>query len=513
MKKIMICALGLLTLLALTTSVLGQGQQAKTLIIAVGAEATSLDVHNTRANSDENVAWYIYEALVSRNNPSLKVTPALATKWETSADGLKWTFHLKKGVFFHDGTPFNAEAVKANFDRLLDPKVKCIKSGLYSFIDRVEVVDTNTIAFVCKFPFGPVLAHLAHPGGGIASPAALKQYGNDISRHPIGTGPFTLKAWNVGVSITLERNAKYHGPKPSFESIIFKTVREDAARVMSIESGEADLAIGIPPIEAERLIKNPALQILRTPTNRIIFVGFNTKKAPFDDVRVRQALNYAVDKKAIIETVLHGYGTISDSVLAPLTWGYTPGQRYEYNPKKAQQLLKEAGVAPGTKMEIRTPQGRYLSDSEIAEAVQGYLIAIGLDVSLQTMEWGAFVGSITKPEKEADQQLFLLGLSPSTADAEWLLRGVCMCDAFPPPGFNAFYFCNQQFDDLVNKALRTVDPKARLALYDKAQAIYRAEAPMIFLNVMEYVVVGKKDLSGVIVSPLEYLFAWDAYRK
>jgi len=494
------------------TPVLAQ-DQTKQLVIAVGAETTTLDVHNTRANTDENIGWYMFETLVSRNNPKLEVTPSLATDWKISEDGLIWTFNLKKEVLFHDGTPFNAEAVKVTFDRLLNPEVRCIKSGLFSFVEHVDIIDSHTVAFKLKFPFAAFLAHLAHPGAGIISPTSLEKYGKDIDKHPVGTGPYTLKAWNTGVNVILERNPAYHGSKPSFETVIFKTVREDAARIMQIESGEADLAIGIPPIEAERLAKNSKFQIIRTPTNRIICVGMNQKKTPFDDVRVRQALNYAVNKQEIIDTILNGYGTESDSVLAPLTWGYTPGFRYEYNPQKAKQLLKEAGIAPGTKIEIRTPQGRYLSDTEIAEAVQGYLMAIGLDVSLKVMEWGAFLGSITKPEKEADHQLFLLGLLPSTADADWLLGGTSTCDAIPPTGFNVSYFCNQEFDDLVKKAQQTINPKERLTLYDKAQAIYRAEAPIIFINVMEYIIVGKKNLGGVVASPLEYLFTWDAYRK
>ena len=138
----------------------------------VGAEPQSLDVHNTRANSDEMVAWHIYESLVTRNNPELEIKPGLAESWTVSEDGLVWTFKLREGVKFHDGTLFNAQAVKYNFDRLLDPENPTIKSGVFNFIQQVEVVDDYTVRFINKFPFGAVLAHLAHPGGGIASPAA-----------------------------------------------------------------------------------------------------------------------------------------------------------------------------------------------------------------------------------------------------------------------------------------------------------------------------------------------------
>ncbi|MGD9676629.1 MAG: ABC transporter substrate-binding protein [Candidatus Bipolaricaulia bacterium] len=505
--------LPILILGLMSAGALAVGSQER-LTIAIGAEPTSLDVHNTRANSDENVAWYIYESLVSRNNAQVEVRPSLATSWEVSSDGLTWIFFLKQEVFFHDGTPFNAAAVVANFERLLNPAAPCIKSGVYSFVDRVEAIDEFTVAFKLKFPFGPTLAHIAHPGGGIASPTALEKYGTDIGQNPVGTGPFVLKSWSVGVGIVLVRNESYHGQAPAFAEIEFRTVREEAARVMMLETGDADIAIGIPPSESMRLAKDPRFQEFRTPTNRIVFIGINLKNPVFSDLRVRQALNYAVDKEAIIEEILDGYGSVSDSVLAPLTWGYVPGIRYEYDPYLARKLLREAGIPEGTKMTLKTPQGRYLRDAETAEAVQGYLIAVGLDVELEIMEWGAFITQVMQaPEEKATHYLYLMAFSPSTADADWLLRSCALCSSLPPLGYNATYFCNEEFDRLALEAQREVDPEKRLALYGEAQAIFRDAAPFIFLNVMEYVAVGRSDLGGVVASPIEYLFAWDAYVK
>lgn len=508
----LLCVILLLCLML--PAAFGETAAKDSMVFVVGAEPQSLDVHNTRANSDEMVAWHIYESLVTRNNPELEVRPGLAESWTVSKDGLVWTFKLRKGVKFHDGTPFNAQAVKYNFDRLLDSKNPTIKSGVFNFIEQVEVVDDYTVKLINKFPFGAVLAHLAHPGGGIASPAALEKYGSRIGDNPVGTGPYRLKTWVPGDRIVLERYDGYSGTsKPKMREIVFKVAREEATRVMMLETGEADVATNIPPDEAERLKSNPNLQVLRCPTNRVIYIGMNNLSAPFDNVKVRQAVNYAVDKEAILEHVLNGYGGICDSPVAPLTWGYVDGKRYEYNPEKAKQLLKEAGVAPGTRIKLWAPQGRYLKDAETAQAVAGYLSAVGFNVDFQIMEWGAYTSKTTVVPEKAEHQLFLMGGSPSTADADWLLRAVLTTDSLPPVGYNSYYYSNKVVDELVVKAQRTVDPEERLALYGKIQEELREDAPWLFLTIMENVAVAKKDLGGLIISPLEYVFAYDAYFK
>lgn len=476
-----------------------------TVTYAAGADPDNLDPANAESNPSEAVNRMMYEN-IAKFDPKLKIVPGLATKWEQSKDGFTWTFYLRKGVKFHDGTPFNAEAVKVFFERMIGPE-KPSRAGLYvPFVNSVEIVDDYNVKINLKTPFAFFLNNLAHSASGIISPTALKTYGKDISRRAVGTGPFKFVEWVHGDHLTMVRNDDYWGGKAYLDKIVVKTVKEDSARVMMLQSGDAQLIVRIPSEDIPRLEKDPNIKLDSTETLRVLYIGINCSKKPFTDVRVRQALNYAVDKEAIVKSLYQGRALVSAGIVPPLATGFFSVKGYPYDPEKAKKLLAEAGYPKGFKAKLWSPQGRYPKDFEMAQAVQQQLKKVGIDCTLDTMEWAAYLAATRKPPEENESELFLLGWAPSTAEARWILYPLYTTEQWVPQGNNRSFYSNKEFDDLVNKFTRATS-KAEMDKYLKAaQELLVKEAASIFILVTKETIGMSKKLHGVINSPLELTY-------
>ncbi len=319
-----------------------QAVRGGTLTFATGADPDNLDPQNTQSNPGEQVNRMMHENLV-RFSAKMQLEPALAESWVASKDGLAWTFKLRKGVKFHDGTSFDAKAVKYFFDRVLGDE-KPFKASLYTpVVQGAEVIDDSTVRVILKQPFGAFLFIMAHSAGAIVSPAAHQKWGKDLALHPVGTGPFKFVEWVKGDHVTMERHDGYWGGAPNLDRVVVKTVREDQARVLMLESGDADLIVNIPTEEIPRLRKDARFTIESSPTARALFIAINVKKKPFDDVRVRQALNYAVNRDAIVKELFQNNAQVIASHVSPLQNGYAQLSGYAYDPKKAKELLAQAG--------------------------------------------------------------------------------------------------------------------------------------------------------------------------
>src|SRR6266480_1308916 len=254
-----------------------QAVRGGTLSFAAGADPDSLDPQNTQSNPGEQVNRMMYDNLV-RFSTKMQLEPALAESWTSSKDGLTWTFKLRKGVRFHDGTAFDAKAVKYFFDRVLGDE-KPFKASLYTpFVQGAQVVDDSTVRVTLKQPFAAFLFRLAHSAGGIVSPAAHQKWGKDLALHPTGTGPFKFVEWVKGDRVVLERNDGYWGGRPLLDRVTVKTVKEDSARVLMLESGDTDLIVNIPTEEIPRLRKDARFTIESSPTARALFIAINVKK-------------------------------------------------------------------------------------------------------------------------------------------------------------------------------------------------------------------------------------------
>ncbi len=473
----------------------------KEIVVAQYADVVSLDPQDTNDNASYGPEKLMFEGLVGFNE-KMEMQPMLAERWEASPDATTFTFYLRKGVKFHDGTPFNAEAVKYNFDRVTNPDNKLKRYSLYRIIAKTEVIDEYTVKFTTSEPFGAMLATFAHPAGGIVSPAAAKQ-GADapaFGKKPVGTGPYKFVEWVPGDHLTVEKFADYWNPAQGakVDRFIIKPVPEAGTRINMLLAGDAHFINTVPYSQVKQLQGNPNVAIAANEAIYTFWVAMNTQKEPFKDKRVRQALNYAIDKQAIIDSVLAGYGKLADSPLAPRVWGYKSVKTYPYDVKKARELLAQAGVG-----NVKTTL--WSSDStearQVAVALQGQLKEVGFDVEVMAMEAATLSAERFKKFEENKSMMNYAGWSPSTGDADWGLRPLLSKESWPPTSFNLAFWDNPEFDAQIKAALQTADPEKRKAAYAKAQEIVMEEAPWIFLWVNTLLGGISTKCDGMVIQP------------
>lgn len=482
------------------------------LKVALGVEIISLDPHMSAGTPAEMVRRHIYEGLVYADEKN-EIHPCLAERWEASADGKTWTFYLRKGVKFHDGTDFNAQAVKASLERLLDPAQKSNRRYLYTNIGEVRVVSPDVVQIVTKEPSGVLLALLAFGGAHVISPAAIEKYGADLAQHPLGTGPYKLKSLSGSDSITLERFDGYWGGKPYLDEIEFVVVREDATRVTMLETGQADAIVNVPAQDIERLKKDSRLRIRVDPSNRVCHIGLNCLKKPFADARVRQALNYAIDREAIVKSVLQGVGRPADSVIAPVTWGHAAVSKYRYDPDRARQLLAEAGYPQGFETTLWTPQGRYFMDKQTAVAVQGQLEKVGVKARLETFDWSTYLAKLRYPPETSESEMYLLAWESVTGEVGYIASTVFSSSQWPKAGWNTMFYKNYRVDEIARVGMNEVDQGRRKELYREFQQIAVDEAPWILLHVFDQVTGLSAKVHGETVLPLEAVLFTKSWKE
>ena len=481
----------------------GSAGAAGTFRVAVGVELDTVDPVQTTTTTVANMVDYVTETLTMLG-PDGKIQPWLAESWTVASDGLAYTFKLRKGVVFHDGTPFDAKAVKWNFDRLKDPALRVPIRAPFP-IKETEVVDASTVKVTLTRPSAPFIAALSQTTTGILSPAAGDKSGNEYKNvvHTVGTGPYVFKERKKGESFTVTLFDKYWGKKPTYDTVVFRIVPEAATRESLILAGQVDLIVLPPVADLPALQRNPALKVLLAPGDRTIFISMNTTKPPLGDVRVRQALNYAVDKKAIIQNVLFGAADEMDAPMAPSLFGYCKAGKYEYDPAKAKQLLTEAGVKPGTKISFHHPTGRYVQDKEASQAVAGYLREVGLEPELQTMDWPSYISIVNAgPAEKTVHQLAYLGWAPAFLDASQQVLQYWSA-YHPPAGLATTFYKDPKVDEWIMAADRESNPDKRKELYCEIQKKVWADAPWLFLYVQRFPIVYSAKVTDVGSLPNE----------
>lgn len=361
-------------------------------------------------------------------------------------------------------------------------------------------------------PFALLLAHLSHNFVAMVSPkqiAALE--GKDIME-PVGTGPFKFDKWVRGEFVRMVKNPDYWGDKAYLDSVVFKVVPSDATRLVLLETGEVHAIMRVPPLDAPRVAAIKGLEVVRAPSVRTIYIGFNVTKPPFTDVRVRQAINYAVDKEAIVEKILGGVGGVSKAPIMHMVFGHAPQRPYPYDPEMAKKLLAEAGYPKGFKTTLHHPTGRYMMDAAICEAVQAYLREVGIEVELITMEWAAYLAFIrNKPVEEAMHLMYMLGWAPGTMDAHHGLFPHFHSSHWPPAGVNSSFYKNEAVDALLEAALVAVDLEERKNLYAQAISIIWDDAPWLFLHYEGQINAQRTIAKGLIHHPREMILAHRAW--
>lgn len=470
--------------------------------VAIATPIDSLDPYDTNSTIAQAVGKAYYQGLFTFDR-ELNVKPLLATGYEVSDDGLTYTIHLRDKVKFHDGTDFNAKAVKVNLERVLDKSNGLARYNQFSRIKRVEVVDPLTVKIVLKKPFSALINALAHPAAMMISPTALKKWGENIAFHPVGTGPFKFVEWDPATHLTVEKWEGYWEEGiPKIDTLTFRTVTNNNTRAAMLQTGEAQFIYPVPYAQAKLLEKDPNIDVVATPSIILEYLSMNMLHEPFDDVRVRRAINYAINKRAMAKVVFRGYAIPAEGVIPQGVKYAKKLGPWPYNPEKARQLLKEAGYPDG----FSTTLWSAYNDGTSAKALQflqQQLGQVGIDVKVKLLEPGVrsqLVQSAPDPEK-APVRMYYAGWSASTGEADWALRPLLVTSAWPPVFNNTAYYSNSKVDAAVKQALLTTDEAEKTKLYAKAQKQIWQDAPWAFLVTPKVVSAQSKKLTGFYVMP------------
>jgi len=446
------------------------------VVVAQGVDPSTLDPHNHQETPAFNILSNMFDHLLQRS-PDLKIEPLLAESYQL-IDDKTWEFKLRKGIKFHNGEDFNAEAVKFSLERIANPDNKMKQFTSLKFIDHVDVVDAYTARIVTKEPFAALPAFLCLYGA-IVPPQYVKEKGDTyIATHPVGTGPFKFVKWNKDDQLVMEANPSYFRGAPHVKTVVFRPIPEASTRLAALLTGEVDIITNVPPNLVPQIEGSGQAFISTAPSVRVIFLGIDTLKGgPMADKRVRQALNYAVDVNAIIQNVLEGHGF---RVATPLTkdhFGYNPNVKpYPYDPDKAKKLLAEAGYPDGLDLVLNSPDGRYLNDKQVAEAIAGQWQKVGIRTQAKTHEWGNYV---TMAYSRNAGPVYLLGWGNSTYDADntyfpWFHTGELLAT-----------YSHPEIDKLLEEARGTMDEARRLELYHNVAEKLAEDAAWVFLYQQE----------------------------
>jgi len=497
--------------------------QGQTLTLVRGGDSLWLDP--ARAFDTESILAnnQIYEGLVRLQDGATRIEPCLAESWSVSPDGMVWTFRLRRGVLFHDGTELNAQAVVASFLRQIDPRHPFHLPGMYqakslfSRVAAVEALDDFTVRFRLSLPVAALLDVLASPIAAVVSPAALARRGVEIMRSPVGTGPFRFVENRRGV-LTLARNPSYWGAKAQVERLVMRTVPEATERFRLMQSGRADVLTGIPPADLPLLEKMPGVRVLRTPGLNVAYLAMNTQRGPFRRVEARRAVQLALDRPGIVRLA---YGVLAEPARAlvpvqllepaPRLGELLPQTRSD--PAAARRMLAQAGLPAGpplTLMVMDTPRSYMPEPMRVAQAVRQNLEAVGLKVQVKRVPWPGYLSRAAR----GDYDLCLLGWVADTPDPHEMLRNLVGWDELRLGlGSNVSFWRNERYQALVDRAELTRDAAERMRLYVQALGILNDEAPLVPLaHVQEFAAV-RRNVSGVVQQPAGAVLRFDKAAK
>ena len=509
MRKLVPCVFLILCLLPALSFGADKAATGGTLVWGRGGDSVSLDLAQATDGESIKAGIQVLENLVIFGKDSMNVEPQLAESWKVSDDGLTWTFKLRKGVKFHDGYPFNAQAVYDSFARVIFKEHPYNSYGQWKYtsmslgpVKDIKVVDEYTIALITNKPYAPLLNNLALWLCPILSPKAMADYKEKIGQHPVGTGPFKFVSWTKDDQIVLERNNGYWGEKAKVNKIILKSIPEPSARLMALQSGTVDIADDLDPDSIALVKKNPKIAIIERPSVNVGYLAFNTEKPRLKDPKVRQALSHAVDKNTLIKSIFAGLAIPAKNPFPPSIWSYNDAiKAYDYNPEKAKKMLAEAKFDFNTEIELwAMPVSRaYMPEPvKTAELIQAYFAAVGVKAKIVRHEWGAYLSKTSNGEHD----MCMLGWLGGNADPDNFLYGLLSADTAKTPGAaNVAIWKNTEFTDLCLKGQKTFNKADRTKLYLKAQEIFHAEAPWMPLVHSTIVRCYSKKLHDVPLRP------------
>ncbi|MBW4022198.1 MAG: ABC transporter substrate-binding protein [Proteobacteria bacterium] len=455
------------------------------LVLGHLAELETLDPAQATTISDFRILSSIYEGLLRFKSGTLEVEPALAKSWTISPDGKTYTFKLRDDVTFHDGTKFDASAVKFNLDRVLVKGAPFSDTGPFPFvfilgpITSTEVIDPTTVVIHLSQPYAPMLNMLASGVGLLVgiSPAEVKQFGKSFSRHGGGAGPFKFRLWEPNVRIVLEANASYFRGAPKLKGLVFRPIPDSSARVSEMLSGGTDLMVEVPADDVPLFKSKSQFVFVEQPGPHLWYLMLNCRQKPFSDVRVRQALNYAINKQAIADQILKGTAKVADSVTPPAFTGFHDDslKPYPYDPAKAKQLLAEAGYPNGVDVVFDVTQNGsgMLSPVLMGTAIQADLAAVGIRAKIETYEWNTYLAKLLPGMGKVDiAEMSFMTSDPDMLPALALRTGAAV---------NSGYFSDPEVDKLIAAGRAETDLTKREAIYKQLQQVVYKDAPWGFI--------------------------------
>lgn len=441
----------------------------------------------------------------------LTIEPDLAESWSVSDDGMTWTFNLRKDVKFHDGTPFNAAAVVHYFDRAVNGPPTSKGSPLFgSIVKSAEAVDDHTVKINMVAPHAFFLNRLCHEGASIYSPTAFEKLGDQFPLNPVGTGPFKFVEFVSGDRVVLEANPDYWRGKPKVDRVVARIVRDSNARALQIESGQLDVAQGIPEEYVSRLEANKGVVVSKELSVNGYRLTLNTSLAPFDNILVRQALNHAVDRLAIAEA-LYGSGAVAlNGPLSPLVMGSLVPRPFAYDPEYAKELLKKAGYENGFSFTVIAPsdESRLSKVKSLAEALRSDFAKIGVDMKIEIAEWAAIDEMARLPAGENKVQATFETRPPATGDASWVFDSDLRSTQIPPKGGNRSFYASDVFDALLDTATASSNDATRDAYLRAAQLVLVEDAPWVFLVTPTAISAQSAKLKNWVIDPVGGSGGW-----
>ncbi|MDR1831909.1 MAG: ABC transporter substrate-binding protein [Fusobacteriaceae bacterium] len=469
-------------------------QAAGELVIAQQADARSLDPSFSNDVYSHNVNVNIYDRLVDWS-PTMTPENSLAESFK-QLDPLTLQVKIKEGVKFHNGDELTSEDVKFTIER--SSKVPAAKT-YYGDVDHVDIVDKYTVNIVTKIPYGPIMNTLAQTSGSILNKKYVEANGDKAFQQPVGTGPFKFKSWQSGDRIILDANKDYFRGAPGTTGVIFRVIPESTNRTIALETKEIDMALVIDPVDAATVRSRDYLKLHEMPSLSFTYLGYNCKKAPLDDARVRKAIALGINLPDIVDTAFQKAAVPAYSVIAEATLAYKKDlPRPKRDVEAAKALLKEAGFEKGLKLKLWLNENQSRKDSAVI--IQAQLAEIGIDVTIEILEWGAYLTRLSNAEHE----LFLLGWSGSP-DPDGGMYALFNSKNFGEGGNNSFYK-NDRVDELLDKGRATTDAAARIPLYEEAQEILIEEQAVCPLVNPINMVGAQASLTGFDMNPRSVYF-------
>lgn len=512
-KRVLACLLsGLLAATALVGCGGGQAGSTsssggKTFIFAQGADPRGLDPAYVDDGESAKVMCNIYEGLVKYGDDNTDIEPCLAESWDISEDGTEYIFHLRKGVKFHDGTDFNADAVVKSVERQLPPNATDdmpYASFTFNGVTKVESVDENTVKFTLSAPNTPFLANLAMTlAAPIVSPTALEKNNGNLNEAPVGTGPFKFVSWEKGEKVTIEKNNDYWGEKAKLDKVVIKITKENSVRASELMTGSIDAMDGLDPNDVSKL-EEKGLNIFSEPGMNINYMAFNCEREPFNNPKLREALSHAINREELVQYLYQGYADPAKTQLPSFIPGYKDSvSAYDYDPEKAKSMLAELGMSNlNVKMITYSNPRPYNSvgGQKLAEAIQNYFSKVGVNATIDVYQWTEYKDKTQQGEGD----IVFYGWNGDNGDAD---NFMALLDSKEIAGsLNVARYSNPDVDALLAKGKTTPNGDERNAIYGELQDKLAVEAPWVPISYAKQMAASGSNVKNFSVHPTGSVF-------